>query len=382
MKQNQFSHAVIKGISYVIPSNIHKTLDDKIEYFGNDKKKLNRACKIIGYGDTYISPNGLTAVDMCEYAANDLIKNINIDISTIDAIIFVSQSPDYKAPCSAQVLHGRLGLSQSCIAIDINQGCTGYVYGLHTSFAYIESKVCQRVLLLAGDNISEDYISSGNKTINLLFSSSGSATLIEYSEECHHSYFTIDTIGKYYDTLIVPAGGERIPLKNGLYEQIIYDKDGNPHRLTDAFIDGLSTFDFTITSVPKHIKECIMYSNINNIDFFAIHQGNKQIVKSIASKADIDIDKIFLDTFTRYGNTSSTSCLSNLLDKYEPEYLNNNSLNICFVSFGIGLSIASAIIRLNNIYSSGIILHHFDNIQSQDDAIKFWKEKIENYTAD
>ena len=70
------------------------------------------------------------------------------------------------------------------------------------------------------------------------------------------------------------------------------------------------------------------------------------------------------------------------MDKYEPEYLNNNSLNICFVSFGIGLSIASAIIRLNNIYSSGIILHHFDNIQSQDDAIKFWKEKIENYTAD
>lgn len=377
MINSSYRHVLIKGISVIIPSNMPKKAEDKLQFFNNNLKRLQKAQKYIGYGDTYISPHGLTVSDICEKAANDLINEMNIDKNSIDALVFVSQYPDYDAPATAQVLHGRLGLKASCLVFDINQGCTGYVYGLNIASSLIESKAVQNVLLLVGDNISEDLYSRNIKDICLLFSSAGTATFLEYNEKEIKSEYFIETYGSDFESLIIPAGGFRIPITSENINIEIEDGNGNKRKLTDNFVDGLAVFDFTNDKVKSHLENIFTNKiNSNELDFVAIHQGNKQIVESMAEYLKIPRNKISTETFTKYGNTSMTSCIINLLDGY---YNGTSNSRIMLSSFGMGLSIASAYIEFKDVYSKGVVMHHFENIKPVKDYEDYWIEKIKNY---
>lgn len=378
MLHSSFKHVNIKGISVIIPSNMPKKAEDKLQFFNNNLKRLEKAQKYIGYGDTYISPHGLTVSDICEKAANDLINEMNIDKNSIDALVFVSQYPDYDAPATAQVLHGKLGLKPDCLVFDVNQGCTGYIYGLNIASSLIESGAVKRVLLLSGDNISEDLYSRNIKDICLLFSSAGTATLLEYSNEEIQSEYFIETYGSDFESLITPAGGFRIPITSENINIEIEDGNGNKRKLTDNFADGLAVFDFTNEKVKTHLATILKNNiSIDEIDFVAIHQGNKQIVESMAEFLMIPPQKICSETFTKYGNTSMTSCLINLIDGYNNGDINNSK--IFFSSFGMGLSIASAYIKLAKIHCKGIKMHYFENIKSVKEYEEYWIEKIKNY---
>lgn len=384
MSANCFKYVKISGISFIMPNNIKHSVDEYLEYFDNDIKKLTRAKKIIGYGNTYSSPNGITTVDLCETAANDLIQNLNINKNTIDAVIFISQSPDYIAPSSASVLHGRLDLPETCSAFDMNQGCTGWVYGLWTASSLVESGACQKVLLLAGDNVvdAEDIGNASNKVNSLIFSSAGCATLIERSTTENPLYFLIGSRGKEFEQIIMPAGGARLKIDKQILDTTIEDKNGNLWNLNSTFMDGLGVFNFSINDIPEHVNQLMNYSgsSIKDIDFFAIHQANKQIVKNIASLLNIPADKYSAETFTNYGNMSGVASISNLIDMYGQQ-LQTEYKKTAVISFGIGLSWASVVMNIGNIYCSGIKMHTFKDYKTKNDTINYWINKIKNYSG-
>lgn len=381
MAKSVFNNVKISGISFIIPDNYIYKADDYIHLFENNEKKISRAKKMVGYGTRYFSPDNITAVDACEVAANDLIQNLNIDLNTIDALIFVSQVPDYRTPASASVLHGRLNLPETCAVFDVNQGCTGYVYGLWLASSLIESKACKKVLLLASDNKTKERKEPENtysKNV-LIFSSGSSATLLEYSENAAPSYYMIGSDGKGYEAIIAPFGGSRIPLTTEILDKEIEYKDGSKSKLVNGFMDGQAVFYFSINTVPNHVRELLAFSknDYNSIDFFAIHQANKQIVEAIASDLQLPDDKYSSDTFINYGNMSDISCLSNLIDKKYDD-LCSKSNKIALISFGIGLSWASAVINLDNIYCSGIKFYTFPEEDNKQQLLSYWIEKITN----
>ena len=63
-------------------------------------------------------------------AAEKLFAEHNIDRSTIDFLLFCTQTPDYLLPTTACLMQDRLGLPTSIGALDFNLGCSGFVYGL------------------------------------------------------------------------------------------------------------------------------------------------------------------------------------------------------------------------------------------------------------
>lgn len=381
MAKSVFNNVKISGISFIIPDNYVYNVEDYIHLFGNDEKKLLRAKKMVGYGTRYFSPDNITAVDACEAAANDLIENLNIDLNTIDALIFVSQVPDYRTPASASVLHGRLNLPETCAVFDVNQGCTGYVYGLWLASSLIESKACKKVLLLASDNKTKENSEPENahsKEI-LIFSSGSSATLLEYSENTTPSYYMIGSDGKGYEAIIAPFGGSRIPLTTEILDKEIEYKDGSKSKLSNGFMDGQAVFYFSINTVPNHVRELLAFSknDYNSIDFFAIHQANKQIVEAIASDLQLPDDKYSSDTFINYGNMSNISCLNNLIDKKYND-LCSKKIKAALISFGIGLSWASAVIDIDTIYCSGLKFYTFPEEDNKQQLLSYWIEKITN----
>lgn len=72
----------------------------------------------------------LTTSDLGLPAAEKLIADLGWDKKEIGALVFVSQTPDYILPATACILQAKLGLERSCMAMDINLGCSGWVYGL------------------------------------------------------------------------------------------------------------------------------------------------------------------------------------------------------------------------------------------------------------
>ena len=70
----------------------------------------------------------LTTSDLGLPAAEKLIADLGWDKKEIGALVFVSQTPDYILPATACILQAKLGLERSCMAMDINLGCSGWVY--------------------------------------------------------------------------------------------------------------------------------------------------------------------------------------------------------------------------------------------------------------
>lgn len=376
-----FNHVKITGIDYVVPSNICRDVDDYVHLFDNSTKKLERAKKIIGYGKRYSVPEGVTTVDMCIQSAKYLMSKLNINKDTIDAVILVTQTPDYISPSSSHIIQKELELPTSCAAFDVTQGCTGYMYGLWLASSLIESRSANRILLCVGDvaPINRELETKGSL---LLFSDSGCATILEYSEEDISSHFIIGSNGYQYESMIIPAGGLRMPINEQVLKTIVVDHDNNKWCLNSSFMDGLAVFDFTMNVIPEHINELLSTSNlrVNDIEFFAIHQANKQILETLAAKSGIPEDKYSSDTFIKYGNTSGTSCILSFLDYYNTHNINKQK-PFALISYGIGLSWASAILDFSFLKYADIRFVSFKAKRTYQEEFEYWKNKIQNYSA-
>lgn len=339
----------ISGISSVIPQEEKIITDDKLLYNG-DEKRIKRVIKSSGFLKRRVVDKNTTTADLCFQAAQDLIRNLGTDKNEIDALLFISYTPDYLMPATSYVLHNKLGLSQDCICMDIPQACSGYIIGLLQSGMLINSG-CRKVLLLVGDCFSKFSDMFKNHTAPV-FGDAGSATILEYDKKAEISYFSINSEGKGYDALICKNGGFRnIPRKEDFYEDEGYKYE--------AFMDGGRIFEFTMDYIAPSIEKLLKFSkfSIQDIDNFVFHQANKFILENIARKLNIDAMKISTETLTNYGNQCGASIpctISNtLFDK-----ISKNKSRVLMSGFGVGLSWANAILTLDNIYCSKLNLYN------------------------
>ena len=340
-----FENVKVKGISSVVPIIEKNLLDEKDLYDGNEKK-INRVINSSGFLKRRITDKNITTSDMCLQASKDLILNLNINKDEIDAILFISYTPDYLMPATAYILHKKLGLSQNCIVMDIPQACSGYVIGLCQSAMLLNSG-CKKVLLLVGDSFSKFTDMFINKTAPV-FGDSGSATLLEFDTTAEKMYFNINSDGNGYDALICENGGFRNPVKKeDFYENGAYKYNSR--------MEGGRIFDFTMNNITPNIEGLINFAgtNIEKIDKFVFHQANKFILENLALKLNIPQDALSTKTLTEYGNQCGASIpctISNTMN----EIVQNGNIRCLLSGFGVGLSWASAIINLDKIYCSKI----------------------------
>ena len=179
---------------------------------------LNAFKKILGLGTRRVVDDKTTCCDLIEFAAIKLIEKENLDKDTIDTLIVVSTSHDFRSPASSCILQGRLGLTEDCTCFDLSGlGCSAYVHGLFTAHSLIASGASKRVLLLVGDTISE-HTNEKDRNTSILFGDAASATLLEYTDDEITNYFYTGTRGQGYDNLISPAGGSYLPIEKDIVE--------------------------------------------------------------------------------------------------------------------------------------------------------------------
>ncbi len=322
----------LKGISAAVPK--HKASNYDLLNFDTDE--LQKLVTTIGIEKRRIADKETCASDLCVAAAEKLISDLEWNKSDIEVLFFVSQTPDYHLPGTSLHIQERLGLSKTCVSFDINQGCAGYVYGLSLISSFMSASKLKKGLLLVGDTITK-LISPTDKSLVPIFSDCGTATALCYDDLAKPIHFNINSEGKDYEAIIVKDGASRNP-------------NGDAKNLT---MKGLEVFNFSIKKVVPNVEELISKTNvsINEIDYFVFHQANKLILESISSKLNIPLSKV-PSSLKNYGNTSGATIPLTIVTSLKNK---THHKKLVLVGFGVGLSLASAVIDFENVICSDLI---------------------------
>jgi len=372
MAKSKFNHVRVTGITAVVPEKCIN-IDDEIEFFNNDPKLLERNKKILGLGTRYVADDRTTNADLCEAAANNLIEAMRVDRSTIDAVIMCSTSLDYKYPASACILQGRLGLSEDCTCFDMTGlACSAYVYALMVAHSMVTGGVAKKVLLLAGE-IASIHSDKRNRNSNMLFGDAGVATLIEYTEDDCESWFLTGTRGVGWDKIVAPAGGWALPIQKDIIDIEEMDGAGNVWHLWDEIMKGLDIFKFTTEVGPRGVQDILAYSGkaVEEVDYFAFHQANKQIVRTVASFAGLPKDKWSTETFSTYGNCGTVAVAMDLCRQLSAA----PKKTVCMATFGVGLSWGFSMMDFSMTIVPGVKCYKTpDGKMNREERIKYWIE--------
>jgi len=330
----------IKAISYYLPSNIvnnEKIHNDFPEW--PSKKIIEKT----GIQNRYVSDLNQTSGDMAIEVAKKLFTEHKIKKSEIDYIILCTQSPDYFLPTTACIVQDKLGLSTSTGAIDINLGCSGFIYGLGLAKGLLVSEQAKNVLLITSETYSK-FIHPKDKGNLTIFGDGAAATLISsetgFAEILDFQY---GTDGKGAENLIVRNGGLRNFTKLTRASDSNYDSYDPDDFL---YLNGQEIFLFTLASVPNLILETINKNKLqkNEISLYILHQANKFMLESLKKKALIENDKFYLH-IENCGNTvSSTIPIAIYHAKMENRLTQGH--HILLAGFGVGYSWGGTILKI------------------------------------
>ncbi len=333
----------ILGITTAVPDN-KVPVESFIDRFGEEA--VQRFTEGTGIHSIYNALPDQTASDLAFAASEELFIKEDIDKSQIGVMVFVTQSPDYRRPSSACVLQKRLGLSMDCACVEVELGCSGFVYGMQTAMSLMAACDTKYGLVLIGETASK-LVDPMDKSIVMMYGDAGAAVLLKKEGE-----ETINTLlksdGDRYKAIVLPAGGFRD--MNPGHERFICS-DGIERSLYDIFMDGTSVFSFSITDVPQTIKEYYQRTDTvaDDYDVIVLHQANQYILKQVIKRIKAPKEKVPI-SIDRFGNTGGISIPLTLCDKYGES--DEGKVKALMSGFGIGLSwgVTSAVIDTSKVY--------------------------------
>jgi len=263
----------------------------------------------------------------------------------VDFLLFCTQTADYPIPATACLMQDRLGLPQTCGALDFNLGCSGFVYGLSLAKGLIENGLARNVLLITADTYTK-FIHPQDRSVRTLFGDGAAATLISGESELEAiGPLVFGTDGQGADKLIVPAGGFRLrPNRETAIAQI--DPAGIPRSADNLYMDGPEIFNFSLKVVPKLVHVLLEKDQLalDDVDYFIFHQANRFLLEQLRKKIKIPTDK-FCINMDLYGNTVSATIPMALEIALDLEQIKPGA-RVMVVGFGVGYSWAAALVRI------------------------------------
>lgn len=339
----------IKGVTVCVPKN---TVENRL-YEVVPEEKREQFVESIGIERRRVAPDNVCTSDLCAIAAEHLLERIGWSKDEIELIVFVTQTPDYRMPATSCILQERLALPKTCMAIDVSQGCSGYVYGLGITSSLLSIGTLKKGLLLVGNTQSKN-INYRDKSAYPLFSDAGSATAIEFSPENGDdlllSYMT-DGSGK--ETIIIPEGGYRNMATPQSFEEKEYE-GGIVRNNLNIFMHGDDVFSFVISNVPRATQRLFEQFSIDKevIDYWLIHHASKFVCRKLIKKLGIPEEKVPL-LLRDFGNSSNATIP--LLMTYLSSDICSRKLNLYVSGFGVGMSMGVGVINVGEFMCADMI---------------------------
>lgn len=295
-----------------------------------------------GIHSRHIAAADETAGDLACAAAENLFRKGRVQASEVDFIILCTQAPDYILPTTACVLQHRLGIPTSAGALDINLGCSGYVYGLSLANGLLQSGAAKRILLLTADTYSK-FIHPQDKSVRTLFGDAATATLVTAADDTDTAAigpFVFGTDGAGAHHLIVETGGSR-HARSSASAEVKQDESGNWRAQDNLYMNGGEVMAFSLTEVPRALAAILQKSNIgiDQVDHVFFHQANKFMLDALRKKMKLPAEKVPMRV-ADVGNTVSSTIPLTMQPLLDNGTLRAGSRSV-LVGFGVGYSWAA-----------------------------------------
>lgn len=343
----RYNNVGIKAMSACVP---HGVFDNKNLGYLIPEEDIQKTINSIGVHQRRIADPDVCASDLAYKAAVKLMEDNDIDPESIDVLLFMSQTADYRIPATAPVLQDRLGLSTDTLAMDLSLGCSGFVFALSTAYAYASLPDVHRVLLLDGETFSK-IVNRYDKVDWPLYGDAATATLVEKGD-FGESTFILRSDGSGKDSVIIKDGMRHPVTADSLVEK--KNGNGDIHNGLEVYMNGMDVFNFAMRCVPKTIKEITEKtgSTLEDIDWLVFHQANRFMTDFFVRKLRFNPERVPY-CIDRYGNTSSTSVPLTIVSELREKLKDGD--HVVMAGFGAGLSWGVASVRMQGCRLSPVI---------------------------
>ena len=272
----------------------------------------------------YLNKKNQTTLGLSIKLIKKMNKKIKWDLNKVDAIIYISQSNEIRAPGASFMVQKQINANKGCLCIDLNYGCSAYPIGLYIAAMLSANSKIKKILLIVGDNVSK-FLNMNDRSTASLFGDAVSVSFIENKKNNKHIFFCIGSDGRGYESLVIKKIGNREILN----------------------MNGMEVFSFALREVPKMINEILKKSKLKKsyLKHLILHQANNSMNDLIAEKTIFN-KKNNLKSIYKFGNTNGASipitiCLNRSV-------IQNKNFYSLLVGYGIGLSWSSCIVSLKN----------------------------------
>lgn len=333
MAVTQTKAPILRGITSCVPG---RRFDNLTETTAFEREEVEKVVKMAGVRTRHLAADHECSSDLCVAAAQDVMRSLGWEPASVDALIMVTQSPDYFLPSTACLVQRRLGLSDACAAFDVGLGCSGYPYGVWLASMMLQCPGFRRVLVLHGETPTR-FSDKGDRAVALLFGDAGSATALEAvpgeTDAGRKWWFCLHTDGSGAEDLILAGGGFR-------------DRFPSDSSKSWVRMNGANVFNFTIKRVPALIEETLTASasSREQVDYFIFHQSNRFIMRHLMKKADVPEAKVPM-TISEFGSAGGPSVPLTMTrgGLLRPA---DRDLRLLLLGYGVGLSWGSAMVTL------------------------------------
>lgn len=343
----RYNNIGIKAMSACVPQGVVYNKD--LGYLIPDTE-IQKTIDSIGVRERRIADKDVCASDLAYKAAVKLMEDNSISPDSIDVLLFMSQTADYRIPATAPLLQDRLGLTTNTMAMDLSLGCSGFVFALSAAYAYASLPDVKRVLLLDGETFSK-IVNRKDKVDWPLYGDAATATLVEKGD-FGESTFILRSDGSGRDSVIIKDGMRNPVTVDSLVEK--KNENDDIHTGLEVYMDGMDVFNFAMKRVPKTIKEMaeVTGTALDDIDWLVFHQANRFMTDFFVKKLKFNPERVPY-CIDRYGNTSSTSVPLTIVSELHDKMKDGD--RIVMAGFGAGLSWGVAKVTMNNCKVSPVI---------------------------
>lgn len=268
---------------------------------------------------------GLGTSDLGEKAVNGLLEKTGTSPEEIDLLICATITPDMAFPATANIISDKAGL-KNAFSFDLGAACSGFLFGLQTAAAYIETGRYKKVILVGADKMSSvtDYT---DRTTCPLFGDAAGAVLIEPTyEEVGVMDHILRTDGSGRKFLHIKAGGSVKPASHETIEA----------REHFVYQEGQSVFKFAVVNMADVAAEIMEKNNLKSEDiaWLVPHQANLRIIDATGRRMGLPPEKVMIN-IEKYGNTTAAT-IPLVLWEYESKLKKGDKLILA--AFGGGFT--------------------------------------------
>lgn len=342
----KFDGKRIAGVLTVVPRREQSFVDD-MKAFDFPEARSRKLMEVMGYDKHRLVDPGTCVSDLAVFGLEHLFKNGLLDRDGFDALILVTQTPDYLMPPTSNVIQGRLNLKEDLLCLDINQGCAGFVVGLIQAFSLLEQESIRRVVLINADVISRK-TSARDRNSYPLVGDAAAITLVEKDAATGVIHANLKMDGTRREALMIPAGGLRLP--HSPETAVLQDVGDHNLRAQDHLrMEGSEVFNFVQKEVPPMIAALVNDAGVSldEIDWYIFHQPNRFMLQKLADKIGIPHAKLPMNIVERYGNSSGVTIPMAIVENLK-ELLRHDA-RVCIAGFGVGLTWGSMLMNLGNL---------------------------------